>query len=238
MFSTRFVTSNAVLIRLKSVTRTFRMGSIDVHALRGIDLDVQDGEFLAIVGPSGSGKSTLMSILGCLDSPSSGRFHLEGRDVSVLSDSQLSRVRNARVGFVFQTFNLMPRMTALHNVEIPLIYAGTPGGRRRERAREALERVGLADRMHHRPNELSGGQRQRVAIARALVNRPALVLADEPTGNLDSATGAEIMKILDELHRDGRTILVVTHESHVAAHAERKIVLRDGRIDTAVADPI
>ncbi len=221
-----------MLIRLRSVTRTYRMGEVDVHALRGIDLDIDANEYVAVMGPSGSGKSTLMNILGCLDSPTSGHFELAGRDVSALSDSQLSRVRNAFVGFVFQTFNLLPRATALHNVELPLIYAGVRVGRRRQRARAALERVGLADRMHHRPNEMSGGQRQRVAIARALVNEPSLLLADEPTGNLDSGTGREIMQVLDALHDEGNTILLVTHESYIAEHASRRIHLRDGRIQT------
>ncbi len=221
-----------MLIRLRSVTRTYRMGEVDVHALRGIDLDIDANEYIAVMGPSGSGKSTLMNILGCLDSPTSGHFELDGRDVSALSDSQLSRVRNAFVGFVFQTFNLLPRATALHNVEMPLIYAGVRVGRRRQRAREALERVGLADRMHHRPNEMSGGQRQRVAIARALVNEPSLLLADEPTGNLDSGTGGEIMQVLDALHDEGNTILLVTHEAYIAEHASRRIHLRDGRIQT------
>jgi putative ABC transport system ATP-binding protein len=222
-----------MLIELRSITRTYRMGSVDVHALRSIDLDVERNDYLAITGPSGSGKSTLLNILGCLDSPTSGRFVLEGRDVSQLSDRQLSQVRNAFVGFVFQTFNLLPRATALHNVEIPLIYAGLPGGRRRRMAREALERVGLGDRTHHRPNELSGGQRQRVAIARAIVNTPSLLLADEPTGNLDSDTGSEIMQVLDELHRAGNTILLVTHEGYIAKHARRLIQLHDGRVRTA-----
>jgi putative ABC transport system ATP-binding protein len=218
------------LVRLESVTRTYHMGEQDVCALDGIDLSIEANAYVAITGPSGSGKSTLMYILGCLDSPTSGRFEFDGRDVSRLSDRQLSQIRNELLGFVFQTFNLLPRATALHNVEIPLVYAGVPGRVRRRQAQEALARVGLADRAHHRPNELSGGQRQRVAIARALVNRPSLILADEPTGNLDSSTGAEIMAIFDELHAEGNTILVVTHERYIAEHAHHEIALRDGRI--------
>ncbi len=222
-----------MLIRMRSVARTYSMGKVDVHALGGIDLDIDANEYVAVMGPSGSGKSTLMNILGCLDNPTSGSFHLGGRDVSRLSDSQLSRVRGEFVGFVFQTFNLLPRATALHNVEIPLIYAGVRGARRRKLAREALERVGLADRMGHRSNELSGGQRQRVAIARALVKRPSLILADEPTGNLDTTSGREIMQIFDGLHAEGNTILLVTHEPYIAEHAGRRIHLRDGRIESA-----
>jgi putative ABC transport system ATP-binding protein len=219
-----------MLIELESVTRTYRMGQADVHALRDLDLCVERNEYVAITGASGSGKSTLMNILGCLDTPTSGRFRLEGRDVARLADRELSRVRNELVGFVFQSFNLLPRASSLQNVEVPLVYAGVPGRRRRQLAMQALERVGLADRMRHRPNELSGGQRQRVAIARALVNSPSLVLADEPTGNLDSATGREIMAILDGLHAEGHTILLVTHESYIAEHASRRIRLLDGSI--------
>jgi putative ABC transport system ATP-binding protein len=219
-----------MLIRLRGVTRTFRIGSIDVHALRGIDLDIDHNDFVAITGPSGSGKSTLMNLIGCLDRPSAGEFWLDGSDVARLGDRDLSRFRSGFVGFVFQTFNLLPRATALQNVETPLIYAGISRPRRRERALAALDRVGLADRVHHRPNEMSGGQRQRVAIARALVNDPPLILADEPTGNLDSDTGREIMSVLDALHAEGHTVLLVTHETYIAEHARRTIHLLDGRI--------
>jgi putative ABC transport system ATP-binding protein len=218
------------LIRLEGITQTYAAGSARVEALRGIDLQIERGDYLAVMGPSGSGKSTLMNVIGCLEQPSSGTFILDGRNITEFSDRELSRVRNDLIGFVFQTFNLLPRATALNNVETPLVYAGVRKKERRRRAIEALERVGLGDRMQHRPNELSGGQRQRVAIARALVNRPSVVLADEPTGNLDSATGEEIIRILDELHGEGNTIVVVTHEEAVASHAGRKVVMRDGEV--------
>lgn len=219
-----------MLIDLRNVSRTYAMGTASVHALRDINLEIGRGEYVAITGPSGSGKSTLMHILGCLDRPSAGTFHLDGRDVSGLGDAELARLRGATVGFVFQTFNLLSRATALHNVETPLIYAGVSRRLRHARAAEALDQVGLRDRAGHHPNELSGGERQRVAIARALVNRPSLILADEPTGNLDSETGDEILSIFDQLHREGNTILLVTHDSAVAARAGGRIELRDGRI--------
>lgn len=219
------------LIRMEGIWRTYEMGQEKVHALRGIDLVIHPNEYVAIIGPSGSGKSTLMNIIGCLDTPTAGRYWLNGRLVSEMDDDELAYIRNREIGFVFQLFNLLPRATALHNVELPLIYAGVPAKERLERARQALEMVDLGDRMHHRPNELSGGQRQRVAIARALVNRPSILLADEPTGALDSKTGAEIMALFDRLHAQGNTVIIVTHEPEVAAHAHRIIHLRDGRIE-------
>jgi putative ABC transport system ATP-binding protein len=218
------------VIRAEGLSREYVLGGETVHALRDVTLTIEPNEYVAIVGPSGSGKSTLMNLIGCLDTPTSGEYRLRGQLVSGMSDAQLARVRNREIGFVFQTFNLLARSTALRNVELPMMYGGVPGPERRRRATLALEHVGLADRMHHRPNELSGGQRQRVAVARALVNRPALILADEPTGNLDSRTGADVLGLFDELHAAGQTIVVVTHDAEIAARAERRVAFHDGEI--------
>jgi putative ABC transport system ATP-binding protein len=220
------------VIVTRGIRRDYDMGGEIVHALRGVDLAVRRNEYVAIMGPSGSGKSTLMNTIGCLDTPTAGEYWLNGQLVSAMKDDELARVRNREIGFVFQTFNLLPRASALHNVELPLVYAGVPAAERRRRAVEALERVQLANRMDHRPNELSGGQRQRVAIARALVNNPAILLADEPTGNLDSQTSAEIMRVFEGLADGGQTVIMVTHEPDIAAHARRIVVLRDGRISS------
>jgi putative ABC transport system ATP-binding protein len=223
---------DGVIIRTEDLWKTYDMGeAIAVHALCGVSFEIERAEYVAIMGPSGSGKSTLMNLIGCLDTPSRGRYWLNGALVSELSDNELAYIRNKEIGFVFQTFNLLARATALHNVELPLIYNGTPAKERLEKAQDALRKVELADRMHHRPNELSGGQRQRVAVARALVNNPSIILADEPTGNLDSTTGEEIMKLLDRLHEAGNTIVLVTHEHDIAAHAHRILHIRDGKID-------
>ena len=221
---------NGTIIRMDAIRKIYDTGKVKVEALKGVDLVVGRGEFVAVVGPSGSGKSTLMNLIGCLDSPSAGKYWLAGRLVSDLDDDELAYIRNKEIGFVFQTFNLLPRATALHNVELPLIYNGTPAEERIEKAKKALERVDLLDRMTHKPNELSGGQRQRVAIARALVNSPSIVLADEPTGNLDSKTGEEIMALFENLYRQGNTIILVTHENDIAQHAHRIIFIRDGKI--------
>jgi putative ABC transport system ATP-binding protein len=218
------------LIELRDIHKTYVMGSEEVHALNGVSLDIERGEYIAIMGSSGSGKSTLMNLLGCLDTPTGGSYTLNGTPVQGLDDTALAGIRNKEIGFVFQTFNLLARTNALQNVELPLIYAGVPRNVRRERARRALERVRLGDRMHHNPNELSGGQRQRVAVARALVNDPSILLADEPTGNLDSATSTEIMALFDELHGQGNTVVLVTHEADIAEHAWRQVQLRDGKI--------
>jgi putative ABC transport system ATP-binding protein len=216
---------------IDNLVKTYVMGAAEVHALRGVSLRIDRNEYVAIMGPSGSGKSTLMNMIGCLDTPTSGSYLLEGHSVREMSDRQLAEVRNKRIGFVFQTFNLLPRATVLANVELPLVYGGVAKAERRKRAAEAIAMVGLSDRIQHQPNELSGGQRQRVAVARALVTNPSIILADEPTGNLDSATGEEIMGIVDELHARGQTVILVTHEDHIAAHARRVIRLRDGMIE-------
>ncbi len=221
--------SDAV-IRVTDLKREYQMGTETVRALQGVDISIHRNEYVAIMGPSGSGKSTLMNLIGCLDTPSAGEYWLNGLEVSTMGDDELARVRNREIGFVFQTFNLLPRATALHNVELPLIYAGVKARTRRERAANALTRVGLGDRMDHRPSELSGGQRQRVAIARALVNEPSILLADEPTGNLDSTTSEEIMAVFEELHRQGQTVIMVTHERDIATHAHRIVTLKDGLI--------
>jgi putative ABC transport system ATP-binding protein len=223
--------ADGTIIETAGLTRDYVLGSETIQALRGVDLRISRNEFVAIMGPSGSGKSTLMNVIGCLDTPSAGEYWLNGQRVSDLGDSELAHIRNKEIGFVFQTFNLLPRASALHNVELPLIYAGMPSKRRRERAVAALTAVGLGDRVEHRPAELSGGQRQRVAVARALVNRPSILLADEPTGNLDSKTGEEIMELFEQLWRGGQTIILVTHESDIAAHARRQIHILDGVID-------
>jgi putative ABC transport system ATP-binding protein len=222
------------LIETADLWKTYQMGSEEVHALRGVSIQIPRGEYVAIMGPSGSGKSTLMNLIGCLDTPSKGSYLLNGKQVSQMNDDELARIRNEEIGFVFQTFNLLPRATALHNVELPLIYAGVSGKLRADRATQALQRVELADRMSHRPNQLSGGQRQRVAIARALVNNPSILLADEPTGNLDTKTGVEIMNLFARLHEGGNTIILVTHEADIAAHAHRVIYLRDGQVEKDV----
>jgi putative ABC transport system ATP-binding protein len=220
------------VIRIQGVRKDYVLGVETVRALRGVDLIVERGDYVAIMGPSGSGKSTLMNVIGCLDTATAGEYWLNGHAVSSLDDDQLAHVRNREIGFVFQTFNLLPRATALHNVELPLVYGGVPAAERRKRAAEMLDRVGLGDRMTHRPSELSGGQRQRVAIARGLVNRPAILLADEPTGNLDSSTSGEIMQIFEQLQLDGQTIILVTHEPDIASHAHRTVVLKDGVIES------
>lgn len=223
------------LIALRDIARVYYMGEHEVHALAGVSLDVFENEYVAIMGASGSGKSTLMNIVGCLDSPTGGAYYLNGQRVSEMTDNELANVRNREIGFVFQTFNLLARADCLHNVELPLVYSGIRRKERREMAEDALERVGLADRISHKPNELSGGQRQRVAVARALVNKPSIILADEPTGNLDTKTGKEIMHLFEQLYRQGNTLLVVTHENEVAQHARRIIRLVDGNIDSDVS---
>jgi putative ABC transport system ATP-binding protein len=232
MEATNLESAGSPTLLLEDVVKTYTMGDTEVRALRGVSLKIGRNEYVAIMGPSGSGKSTLMNMIGCLDTPTSGTYLLEGQPVGEMDDDQLADIRNRKIGFVFQTFNLLPRADVLHNVELPLVYAGMPRAERRKRAEEAIARVGLSDRSHHKPNELSGGQRQRVAIARALVGGPAIILADEPTGNLDSKTGEEIMRMFDELHAAGQTIILVTHEDEIAAHARRTVRLRDGLIES------
>jgi len=230
--SSASVQSDGSLIRAEDLWRTYVMGAEEIHALRGVTFTIAPNEYVAVMGPSGSGKSTLMNLIGCLDSPTRGRYVLRGKIVSEMNDDELAAIRNREIGFVFQTFNLLPRATALHNVELPLVYAGVPKEERLAQARRALDMVDLGDRMTHKPNELSGGQRQRVAIARALVMGPAILLADEPTGNLDSATGEEIMRLFEKLHAEGNTIILVTHEKDIADHAHRTIHIRDGKIES------
>jgi putative ABC transport system ATP-binding protein len=233
-FQTGDMPTEEIVILTHKLTRDYVLGSEVVHALRNVDLQIKRNEFTAIMGPSGSGKSTLMNLIGCLDTPTAGEYWLNSQKVSELDDDELARIRNKEIGFVFQTFNLLPRATALHNVELPLIYAGVPAKQRRQQAAESLEKVGLADRMRHRPTEISGGERQRVAIARALVNNPSILLADEPTGNLDSRTSSEIMAVLERLHDGGQTVVLITHEHDIAAHASRQIHLLDGSVEQDV----
>jgi len=225
------------VIEIREIIRDFQLGQETVHVLKGINLDIKTGEYVAIMGPSGSGKSTLMNLLGCLDTPTAGSYILNGKDVSQMSDDELADIRNTEIGFVFQTFNLLPRTTALDNVALPMVYAGKSKSDRVKRAQEVLADVGLADRMDHKPNQLSGGQRQRVAVGRALVNKPSIILADEPTGNLDSKTGYEIMNLFDDIHKAGNTVIMVTHEEDIAAHAKRVIRLRDGLIESDETSP-
>ncbi len=220
-----------MLIQIKDIKKYYQMGETEVRALDGVDIDIERNEYIAIMGPSGSGKSTLMNIIGCLDTPTSGDYTLNQKSVAEMSDDELAAIRNKEIGFVFQTFNLLPRADSLHNVELPLIYAGVPGAQRKMRAEKTLQAVGLGDRGHHKPNELSGGQRQRVAVARALINEPSIILADEPTGNLDTTTGEEIMELFEDLHKQGHTIILVTHEEYIARHAKRIVRLRDGLIE-------
>ena len=222
---------DGIVIRTYNLWKTYVMGDQEIHAVSGVDLEIKRGEYVAIMGPSGSGKSTLMNLIGCLDTPSSGQYYINGNLVSNMTDDELARIRNKEIGFVFQTFNLLPRATSLHNVELPLIYAGLPSDKRMEMARNAMRQVDLEARMYHKPNELSGGQRQRVAVARALVNNPSILLADEPTGNLDTATGNEIMALFERLYQQGNTIILVTHEPDIAMHAHRIIHIRDGKIE-------